>query len=275
MANEQLTPGARVYSQHGHEAEFVAAVGGEYVVRPIYEDEDGEQCGDVETWSKVFRTPPAPKLDAMTAEAEKRLAELQLEVGELEGQKYALERGEKDRLERIKRHEELSDLDRYLAGEITHYVSVHDYYPTVEIIPIGETMENYASASKYGLLELYPSSHWDKTVRWSVSYRTKRGSDYRTIKVVPCCGEEEAQVRAREVVQEIVDEYLGKERRFRSYTEQLFKVCERFGVPVPQELIEGHVAERRRAAEQRLAKHREELEQAVAELAALSAETSP
>ena len=71
MSNKQFKAGDTVYSQHGQEAEFVAQSGGSYVVHPIYEDEDGPQTGDIETWSAVFRTPPSPKLDADTAAAEK------------------------------------------------------------------------------------------------------------------------------------------------------------------------------------------------------------
>lgn len=272
MSARTFKAGETVFSQHGQEAEFVAHSGGEYIVRPVYEDDEGSQTGDVETWRTVFRTPPAPKLDADTAAAEERLAKLQLEVSELEGQKYALERGEKERLERIKRHDELSDLDRYLAGEITHYVASHEYYPTVEIIPIGETVENYHDNNRYGLLQLYPSNGWDKSVRWSVTYRTRnRYQDSRTSMVIPCCGEEAAQAKATEVVREIVAAYLAKDRNRRSYTDQLLVACERFGVEVPEELTAGIAAEKREAATKRIAEHREKLLQAEAELAAIAA----
>ena len=272
MSNKQFNPGDTVYNQHGQEGEYVARSGGEHIVRPVYEDEDGPQSGDIQTWAVVFRTPPAPKLDAETAEAATRLAALHLTGEELEGQKYTLERGEKDRMERIKRHEALANLDRYLAGEITHYVATHDYYPTVEIIPIGETVENYSSTSNYGLLELMPTNAWDKQIHWSVTYRTRNTyGDSRTTKVYPCCGEADAQTKAVAVVQEMLADYLAKERKYRSYPERLVASCERFGVPVPDELIDGIAEQKRLAAEARVAEHSKKLQEAQAELAAVTA----
>lgn len=272
MSKTQFNAGDTVFNQHGQEGEYVARSGGEHIVRPVYEDDDGQHTGDVETWGTVFRTPPSPKLDAATAEAAKRLAELQLEVSELDGQKYALERGEKDRIERIKRHEELAELDRYLAGEITHYVATHDYYPTVEIIPIGETVENYSSNGGYGLLQLMPANGWDKKIRWSVTYRTRdHWTGSRTARVYPCCGEADAQIKAVALLNEMVEAYLGKERRFRSNPDQLVAACERFGVTVPDEIREGIADVARKAAEARIAEHSKKLQDAQAELAALPA----
>jgi hypothetical protein len=271
VSGHTFKAGETVYSQHGQEAEFVAHSGGEFIVRPLYEDDEGQQSGDVETWRTVFRTAPAPKLDAETAEAEKRRAELQLEVSELEGQKYALERGEKERLERIKRHEELAELEQYLAGGITHYVATHTYYPTVEIIPVAETVEDYHSNDGYGLLQLMPRKGWDKKIHWTVTYRVRgRYENSRTCMVVPCCGEEAAHAKAVEVVREIVAAYLGKDRKQRSYADQLVKSCERFGVEVPEELTAGIAAALREATEARIAEHRAKLQQAEAELAAIA-----
>jgi len=275
MSARTFKAGETVYSQHGQEAEFVAHSGGEYIVRPVYEDDEGTQPGDVETWRTVFRTPPAPKLDTETAAAEKRRAELQLQVSELEGQKYLFERGEKERLERIKRHEELAELERYLAGEITHYVATHQYYPTVEIIPVAETVEDYHSNNGYGLLQLMPRIGWDKKIHWTVTYRTRgRYENSRTCMVVPCCGEEAAHAKAVELVREMVAAYLGKERKQRSYADQLVKCCERFGVEVPQELTEGIAVSMREATAARITEHRAKLLQAEAELAAIMGSAS-
>lgn len=272
MTNKQFSAGDTVYDQHGQEGVYVARSGGEHIVRPVYEDEDGPQSGDIQTWVAVFRTPPAPKLDAATAEAATRLAELQLKVEELEGQKYALERGEKERLERIKRHEALAELDRYLAGEITHYVAVHDFYPDVEIIPIGETVERYSSNNGYGLLQLMPSNGWDGKIVWSVTYKVNnRYSDSRTNRVYPCCGEADAHVKAVTLVHEMIEAILQKERRLRHGAEQLAKTCERFGVPVPAELRDGIADVARLAAEARVAEHSKKLQEAQAELAAVTA----
>jgi hypothetical protein len=236
------TPGDTVYSEDGHAAEFVAQAGGEYIVRPIYEDDDGPQPGDIRTWSAVFRTPPVPKLDAQTAAAEKRLAEVKAQVRELESAKRVLEGEEKARLDRIKQHEQLADLDRYLAGELTHYVAVHDFYPSVEVIPLGETIENYSSSNGYGLLQLCPRRGWDKKVYWTVTYKVPSPEYSRTKIVIPCCGEAAAREKAAEVLRGYLAEYEAQEPAKRSHAEMLAKSCRQFDVDAPQWLLDGIAA---------------------------------
>ena len=233
--------GDTVYDQHGQEAEFVAASCGAYVVRPIYEDDDGPHRGEIETWSQVFRTAPAPKLDEKTAEAEKRLNELQQRVNKLRDEEAGINRAMQDRKDRIKLHEGLEMLDQYLAGEITHYVAKHDYYPSVEIIPLGETVENYSNSNGYGLLTLMPSRTWDKRIVFSVYYRDNkdRYDATRTKIVVPCCGEAAAKAVASQIIQAHIDAALAKERKDRRYVAELIRCCEQHGVPVPNELVDG------------------------------------
>jgi hypothetical protein len=256
---ETMKQGDTVYSQHGQEAVLVARTGGEYLVRPIYEDDDGPQEGDVETWRTAFRTPPAPKLDAETAEAEKRLTELRAQVSALRSEQYELQKNEKDRMSRIKQHEGLEMLDRYLAGEITHYVAVHDYYPRVEIIPIGQTVENYASASEYGLLKLMPTRSWDKKFNFSVYFKAPSPAYSRTEKVFPCCGEEDARAKAGEIMRGWVSEYLDLKPARRSYFDQLVGQCSAYGIEVPQTMIDEQKAYHDEALQLRIKKMRDEL----------------
>lgn len=235
-----MSPGDIVWSQHGEEAELVAKTGGEFVVRPIFEDDDGPQFGEIQTWRTAFRTPPTPKLDKQTADAEKRLASLSQQVSALEKKQYDLNREMEARKDRIKQHEEMALLDRYLAGEITHYVAAHDYYPELEIIPVTETVESYSSNQGYGLLTLMPSTGWDKKLRWSVYFKTAdRWTSSRTCRVYPCGGEEEAKAKVIAVLGEFIAEYLAKDRDKRGSTDRLIASCRRFGVEVPAELIEG------------------------------------
>jgi len=255
-----INRGDTVYNQHGQVAVLVASTCGEHLVRPVFEDEDGEHEGDVETWRTVFRTPPAPKLDAETAEAEKRLAELNAKVSALRQEQNALMSNEKARMDRIKQHDGLELLDRYLAGEITHYVAVHDYYPTVQIIPIGETVENYASgASEYGLLKLMPTRSWDKKIRFSVHFKAPSPAYSRTEKVFPCCGEDSAKEKAAEILREKVREYMELEPNRRSHFDQLVSLCTAYGVEVPQSMVDEQKANSDKALIGRIEKMRQEL----------------
>lgn len=268
-----LNPGDTVYGQDGQEAEFVTKTGGEYLVRPIYEDDDGYQSGDVQTWRNVFRTPPAPKLDEQTASAKKRLTEIKAQVSELERAKYEFDKDEKSRLERIKQHDQLAELDRYLAGEITHYVAAHEYYPDVEIIPVGETIDGYQSSNVYGLLQLCPRSGWDKKIYWTVTYKVPDRNVYSQTKtVIPCCGEEQARERASDVLRGYLDQYQAKPVKEWHYPDQLVMSCQRLSVEVPQWLIDGIATSKRNSLESTIADQRKKLAEYEAALAAIGAE---
>lgn len=240
MSNERtIAKGDTVYSQHGQEAEFVAATGGEYIVRPIYEDDDGPRAGDVETWREVFRTPPAPKLDADTAAAQKRLDELNAQCAAKRKELSDFEREERERRERLKLHEELADLDRYLNGEITHYVAKHNYSDTISIIPVGETMESYGDSYERGMLRLWPSKGFknDGSLRWAVSYRPRESRDTFTYGVIPCCGLEEATAKAQEILRGQVEKMMALEPAKRHSIDSLIRNCNQYRVEVPDELL--------------------------------------
>ena len=276
--NKNFNAGDTVYSQDGHEAEFVAQSEGQYIVRPIYEDEDGPQPGDIQTWPAIFRTPPAPKLDAQTAAAEQRLAEVTAKVREMEAAKRTFEADEKGRLNRIKQHDQLADLDRYLAGELTHYVATHEYYPDVEVIPVGETLADYSSGSGYGILQLCPSCHWDKKIYWTVTYKVADRNEYsRTKIVIPCCGEDAANAKAVELLQGYLSRYQALEPARRSYSEMLVKCCQKFGVDVPDWLTDSIAASKRSSLQHAIDAHSKKLAEAQCALAAIptTAEAQP
>jgi hypothetical protein len=231
--------GDTVYNEHGEEAEFVTQSMGEYIVRPILEDEYGHTYrSDIETWKQAFRTPPKPKLDAETAAAEKKLTDLRAELNKLREERRAFDSEERSRQDRIKMHEELALLDDYLAGKITHYLSLEWYSRAVEIIPINETVENYPSSDGYGLLTLQPTRGWDKGIKWSVKQRTRDGySDSRTINVIPCRSEEEAAALAVKHLTECIKKQAAQDPKERRYTEKLIANCRRFGVAIPQSIL--------------------------------------
>lgn len=267
--------GDTVYSIHGQEGRYVAASAGGHVVEPIFQaDEDDEpHFDDPQTWREVFRKPPTEKLEHEVAALEAKLRLRREDMDKLREQHTHFERGEKARLERIKRHEQLAELDRYLAGEFTHYVATHDYYPDVEIIPVGETVENYASNSGYGLLTLCPTRRWDKKIYWTVTYKVPSPAYSRTKTVIPCCGEDDARAKAAAVLQRFLQEYEPLEPGKRHYAKELEKCCRKFGVDVPQWLVDGIAAETRASLEKSIAQQRGKLAESEAALAAIQKAT--
>lgn len=253
----KIAIGDTVYSQHGQEAELVAGTSGEYIVRPIYEDDDGPRAGEVETWREVFRTPPAPKLDAETAAAEKRLADLQEEVRKVQAERYAFDADAKARVDRIKQHDALADLDNYLAGKITHYVTFSDYSKTVAILPVTETIERHPSSYQFGMITLYPCTNW-QGVQWLLNYHPKGAnysSDSRTERVLLCCSEDEAREKAQAYLRDRIADLLEQEPAKRYYAEALITNCRDHAVDVPAELIEGVESIKRAQLVKELADH--------------------
>lgn len=270
MNDRVLESGATVYSQHGQEAEFVARAVGEYIVRPIYEDEDGPRAGDVEAWREVFRTPPAPKLDEATAEAEARLSRVRAQVAELESTRNAFRREEEERKARVQRHEALAELDRYLAGEITHYVTFHQYDHTVAILPVTETIESHPSSYQFGMLTLYPCKNW-QGLQWLLNYHPKHSSyssDSRTERVMLCCGEDDAKEKARAYLQTRIADMLALEPAKRHYADALIKNCRQHGVEVPQELLDHVNATRVQGIRSQIEDHLKKVEALEKQLAA-------
>lgn len=271
MTNQQFKPGDTVYNEHGEEAEFVAKSMGEFIVRPILEDVEGfTYRTDIMTWKQAFRAPPKPKLDAETAAAEEKLSNLRAEIAAIQSERRKFDAEEADRMARIKAHRELADLDKYLAGEITHYVAKHEYGDHVAIIPVGETIEEYSSTKGFGMLHLYPSRRWDKKIFWTLRYRTN--SDWRSekeITAIPCCGEEQAKAVAIEVLELKCAQQLAADVSRRHYTKELIACCRKFGAQVPQQLIDDTNAAARASLERQAAHHIESAEKFKAELAAL------
>lgn len=266
-----LNRGDTVYNQHGQEAILVASSCGEHLVRPIFEDDDGSHEGDVETWRTVFRTPPAPKLDAETAAAEKRLHDLNAQVSAIRDQINEFNKSEKDRLARIKQHGALELLDRYLAGEITHYVAVKEYGFGVEIIPASDTLESYPSNNGYGLLTLQPLMGWNKQVKWSIYYNKKGESRYdndRTERVFPCCGEEAARAKVAAIILAEIAAQMAVDDKDRRNGSELIKFAKAHGVEVPQELVDSVASARVAMVEREIAEKSKQIEALKQQLAA-------
>lgn len=272
MSAAPFNRGDTVYSIHGQEGSYVARCSGGHIVEPIYQsDEDDEAHFDTpQTWREVFRKPPTEKLEHEVAALEAKLRLRQQELNDLRADRNQIELDEKSRMERIKRHEQLAELDRYLAGEITHYVAVHEYYPDVEVIPVGETIDNYYNGSGYGLLTLCPTIHWDKKVYWTVTYKVPSPAYSRTKTVIPCCGEAAARAKAAEVLCGYLDGYEALEPGKRVYAERLQTSCQKFGVDVPQWLVDGIAAKSRAGLEKTIAEHRRKLAEAEAALASVA-----
>jgi len=255
-----FTKGQKVYDLYGVEGEFVSTVDGMFLVRPLYVVGDGEvYAKDITAWDNCFSTPPLEKLHAKVEELDKTITEKRAELKAINSEVAAFERSEKERMGRIKQHEGLEELDLFLSGEVTHYVAVHEYYPEVEIIPIGDTVEGYASANEYGLLKLMPWKGRDKKVRCSVYYKPSSSGYSKTEEVYLCCGEEAAKAKAAKLTQEMVGKYKGMAPVHRNHLDRLAGSCARWGVELPNTMVVEQMECIRKIAAQKIDKLKQEI----------------
>lgn len=275
------SPGDEVYSKDGNTGTFVGRIDGRNFVLPQYADEEypSEPAhGEIEEWPAVFKNPPVNVLDAETDKAMKKLVDITAQIGAKRLELSALDREMRARSDRIKQHESLAELDRYLAGEVTHYLTVSRYRTfDVEIIPVSETCDAYghSDASEYGVLKLCPnqSKQSPTGLRWSVYWKVPSPAYSRTEHVVLCCGIEEAQAKAKAVIQQRIDESLKSQHGVGGSTaNEILAACRKYGMEPPQAVFDVVTEARREAIKKELSAKEEEAKKSEAlrqELAAL------
>lgn len=278
MSTTTFKAGDEVYDIQGRAGRYVARAAAGHIVEPIYQhDEDGDEVSydDAVTWREVFIKPPIEKLHADTETALQKLVEAQRKLEETRQAQYAFEHEERARIDRLKQHEVLADLERYIKGEFTHYVAVRSYDTCVAIIPVAETVEHCASNDGYGLLILSPSNGWGGGLSWRVTYREKDrryNADSRTDQVFPCCGEEAARAKAQELMEGFAADMAAKprEKRYLQHVERIVACCDEFGAKVPQDLRDGIEQAKRLQADRDLEKATQELQKAQQAVSALT-----
>lgn len=275
-------PGDEVYSKDGLTGTFVGRIDGRNFVLPQYADEEypsEPSHGDIEEWPAVFKNPPTNVLDAETDKAMKKLVEITAQIGAKRIELSDLDREMRARADRIKQHEGLAELDRYLAGEVTHYLTVSRHRTfDVEIIPVGDTCDAYghSDASEYGVLKLCPirSQQSPTGLRWSVYWKVPSPAYSRTEHVVLCCGIEEAQAKAKSIIQQRIDEAIKSQHGVGgSIANEIISACKKHGMEPPQAVVDVVTEARREAIRKELAAKEAEAQKAEAlrqELAALN-----
>lgn len=264
MSAVKHTPGDEVYSIHGEAGRYVASCASGHIVEPIWEDGDGDPSyADAVTWREVFTKPPVQKLQAEVAAVEKALAVCRAALEKVRAERREFDGEERARLARIKAHEELAQLDEFLAGRITHFVVLNDYYaPKVKTFE--ETMRTQGE-DRYNpplrLLGLFGDPK--RNLQWKVmSYSD--GSGGSRYEVIPCTSLEQASAKQVELINGAWPRVL-KAGNYSELTEHV-KTARQLGLAVPQEAADRADAIERESAEKNLKSRREEMARAEANL---------
>lgn len=271
--SSKFTPqaGDEVFGLQGEAATYLAVAEGGHAVQLIYDQEGEPYAGEVALWQRVFREPPVQQLHDEIARLEKRRDEVRTELYAAEDARRNIDRDSKERLERIKQHKGLEQLDLFLAGKITHLVLCGGWSDMKIVEAKDELTEHdrYSRHNKLKLLSLFGDSNGD--LAWGLS-RYSDGSDGSPARVMPAVSHEHAlelvraelDARLKELRKQGVSERIGE-------TERFFNDAQRFGVDVPDDVAAAVRAHRWRASAGELATAQKRLEEAQARVNELRA----
>lgn len=204
-----IKPGTLVFSSAGQRAHYIGPTGMSHVVEPEiarYNHHTEEEYAIFEgicVWPTVYLEHPKPVLDAELAALMDRIAAAREKLSLVHSATYEAEREGKERLARIKKADELQQLDDFIAGKITHIVIDCPIYgvkiETAETALATNEDERYGNTrhKKLKLLTLYGGANGN--LAWMLSQYTD-GSDNGQKHVVPCLSYEHALAEASKLI---------------------------------------------------------------------------
>lgn len=255
--SKKFKDGDIVYSMHGQEAVYVApAQSSGHIVEPVLETEYGEPAySDPEVWHQVFVAPPKPKMDAETARLDAMINEKRKTLHGIESEIRVAEQNRTAAIQRLRQHPDLTGLDLWLQGKVTHIVSL-EYY-SVRIGTVEETLRRDDLDKELRLLSLRVDP---KASRFWVGYSAYSDGSGSQTRCLLATSQEHAQQLAAEHVENEIKKAPNNDHS------SLIMSAHKQGVLVPADRLEianqkaskGR-AERVERARQELARKQEEL----------------
>lgn len=251
------------WTERGNKAVYAGEVEGQHFVRLLMVSDD---CGDGEEWPsdrltpvpRVFPSEPAEVLSPVLAETQKRLADLQTQVGKKNAE---LREAEKKIIEARKAAEKYPDIRTALdmiEGRITHVVVQKYGSPRIETLDevLKDRMDRY-DGGRLKLICLYGDP---ERRDWRIhDYSDGSGSSTR---IIPARGLEDAQRIVRELFAAAVDKWRSSSRKDVHMVTK-FRNC---GVDLdwPDDVVEAAAAAERAARDSRIAEAQKKLAEAQA-----------
>lgn len=260
--------GDTVYNLDGQEAEYIQPVGDEgHLVRPVLQggdpDDGWTDMGSPTVWDEIYRKAPVPKFDAEIAEARAELDELlqratteQQALYKMQAERRELQRDQEAVRTRLKENEALRNIDAFLAGKITHFVTFESDVPEVQTAK--EALEHRDGSTKtIRLLGLFGDE--ERSVRWKA---TTYGDGSGSMKeVFPCLSLEEAQERARNLLTTHTFPCIRSGKlTYGFYVDKAMTQAAGAGVQVPQDVADKVAEIRAKDANERLTRARQDAE---------------
>lgn len=205
------------YLDNGTEVSVLAETAAGYIVQAVLEGSDGE-CydGDVFYAKRVYDAPITERLAQSVREYDTLLSSKRAEVRKLSAEIEALKNQSRIDREKLKSSPDLSQLEAWLEGKLTHLVLIN--YSHFEIKTIDEALKSTSDVEDRGsvrLLSLYGGrtgpggSHRADKFEWRLSaYSDGSGTSTRCLLAT---SEDDARRRIAEYVKPRLDEPYGPE----------------------------------------------------------------
>ncbi len=207
--------GSTVYKLDGTQGTYIEELStGEHLVSVVYyidnqldvdEFEFDVEEVHIEIWDKVYSNPPRAQREEQITRLESVIDSQQEELSQLydnirlqRQELYNLDAKHKARLEAIKQHKALANLELFLQGKITHFLKVSD--SSYEIVDFKEGLALSEANSRYDkhkfkLLTLYGRT--DGNLEWNINEYSSDSCNKQL--VYPCISYEDAEAKVLEI----------------------------------------------------------------------------
>ncbi len=241
--DEQPVP-SRSYLANGEEVWIVGTLDdGRLAIASILEDpETGEEYegrATIVEKNELFDKCPRSKKDETIKKLTLEINELTQKRNELRMELKDIELNQADRLAVCQQHKGLESLEKFLKGEITHYVELR--YGDAKIIPFEDAVadiERTERRDNLKLLSLFGGTKGDLT--WKLN-RYSDGSGCYT-DITPCTSLEDAIRIIEEWLLTTVAEQLanwndasGMAKSSKVPTQKIVKIADEYGISIPDE----------------------------------------
>ncbi len=256
-----IKSGDTVILDGGQHAEFVAKVFDGYIVRPLYQRGDDEpHLGNPMLVRTVLTEDPVPMFSEKVRALQTDVETLQRQVADLEHQRRAALDDLADTMKRIKAHPDLTRLDDFIAGKITHFVLESYGRPIIKTFQEAMLITDNVERGKLRLLVLYGDGSG------KVKYGINRCSDGsgETELAYPCASLEEARAKAAALLEASWENYRANPLSGRIL--HYIKAATDIGLPIPDDIAAAFREIKLGVIKERIGKNRADGAQLLADL---------
>lgn len=280
--SKHFDKGQTVFDRDGRAYEFAGMMGSTAIVHPMYEGQGWE--GEAEVYPSelaqpmnplaLSAKPPVQSVNAELAKAQTDLSDILAKISEAEKHLREAEKGNNERLTKLKHYSALSRVEDFIEGRMTHFVCRKQYGRGVEVETFEAVMNSKDDRGRYDgdikLLSLfgtkkYSPQHGNKggDLLWKVNHYYD-GSGLWSI-VQPCLSEEEAVSVASTWLDAIWEEHraLSDKESRAHWLKDAITSAEKLGLTVPDDIRKDYSDCVARAAQRAVEKAQDELDKAL------------